>query len=609
MNDLKLACRQLAKNPGFTTVALLTLALGIGANTAIFSVVNGLLLKPLAYHEPEHIVTILLEGRHPVSAADFLDWRAQSRSFAAMSEAEFWDGTLTGGDRPETVSALRLGEGMFQLLGVQPLLGRTFQADDFQAGKDHVLVLSHRLWQRRFGADPKVVGQAIALNGESYLIVGVMPPRFQFAPFWATTAELWAPLDLTARATQRDGHSLRVFARLKPGVERSQAQAEMDAIWGRLAAAYPDTNAGRTVRVDPLLEKVVGEVRPALLMLGGAVVFVLLIACANVANLLLVRGASRQREMAIRAALGASRWRTIRQMLAESLLLSVSGAALGLLLSVWGVGVLKQVLAVQTGGGRFRMPRVTDITVDSTALLFTLGVALLAGLIFGLAPALQAAAPDLQRALKTSGRGSTEGGRGRRLRSLLVVAEIALAMITLIGAGLMLHSFARLQAVESGFDSNRALSFIVSLHGESELVGPKREAFYQQLLLKLRALPGVISASAVNHLPLTGDLWDRGLTIEGRPPAKPGEGIGAVYRVCRPGYFQTMGIALARGRDFTEQDRAGLAGRGGDQRTTRPQPMARRRPRRKANHFRRHGHQAEVVHHCGRGQKRQAGVV
>ncbi len=560
MSDFKFAIRQMFMHPGFTAVAVLTLALGIGANTAIFSVVNGVLLKPLAYLEPEHMVTLLHEGRYPVSPADFLDWRAQSRSFTGMSAAEFWDGTLTGGDRPETVLALRLGDGMFQLLGVQPLVGRVLQADDFQPGKDHVLVLSHRLWQCRFGANPDVVGQSIPLNGESYQIVGVMPPRFQFAPFWATSAELWAPLDLTPRSTQRDGNSLRVFGRLKPGVVRSQAQAEMDAICRRLAQTYPDTNTGRTVRVDTLLEKVVGEVRPALLMLVGAVIFVLIIACANVANLLLVRGASRQKEMAIRAAMGASRWQTIRQLLTESVLLSALGGILGLVLGFWGVAVLKSVLALQAGASRFRMPRVADINVDSTALLFTFGVALLTGLVFGLAPALQAAAPEVQSGLKKSGRGTTEGRAGRRLRSILVVTEIALALIMLVGAGLMLHSFARLQALDSGFESNKALSFIVSLHGETELLGAKREAFYRQLLQKLSALPGVTSASAVNHLPLSGDLWDRGLTIEGRPPDKPGEGIGAVYRVCRPGYFQTMGIATAHGRDFSEQDRSDTPG-------------------------------------------------
>jgi predicted permease len=498
VQDVRFGARQLRKNPGFTSVAVLTLALGIGANTAIFSVVNG--------------------------------------------------------DRPETVPALRIGEGMFQLLGVPPLIGRTFQSDDFQSSKDHVVVLSHRLWQRRFGGNPSVVGQSLALNGESYVVVGVMPPQFQFAPFWATKAEFWAPLDLTARATQRDGRSLRVFARLSPGVTRSHAQAEMDIIWRQLENAYPETNSGRTVQVDALLEKVVGDIRPALLLLAGAVAFVLLIACANVANLLLVRGASRQKEFAVRTALGASHWRTIRQLLTESVTLSTIGGVLGLLLGLWGVGILKQMLAVQAAGSGNAIPRMTNITVDSNALLFTFVVALLTGLIFGLAPALRGAAPDLHGALKTSGRGATEGRGGRRLRSVLVVTEIALALVTLVGGGLMLRSFAELEAVDSGFASNKVLSFTVSLHGQADLIAAKREAFYEQLLQKISALPSVTSASAVNHLPLAGDIWDRGISIEGRPAHKPNEGIDAVYRVCRPGYFQTMGIVLEHGRDFTEQD-------------------------------------------------------
>jgi putative ABC transport system permease protein len=557
LQDIRYGARMLRKNPGFTTVAVLTLALGIGANTAIFSVVNGVLLKPLAYQEPERLVTILLEGHNPVSAADFLDWRAQSQSFIGMAAAEFWDGTLTGGDRPESVPALRIGEGMFQLLGVPPLIGRTFQSDDFQPGKDHVLVLSHRLWQRRFGGNPNVVGQSLALNGETYLVAGVMPPQFQFAPFWATKAEFWAPLDLAARATQRDGHSLRVFARLKPGVTRAHAQAEMETIWRRLEKAYPDSDSGRTVQVDPLLEKVVGDIRPALLMLAGAVAFVLLIACANVANLLLVRGASRQKELAVRTALGASRGRTIRQLLTESVMLSTLGGVFGLLLGFWGVGMLKQMLAVQASGSGNAMPRMSNITVDTNALLFTFAVALVTGLVFGLAPALRGAATELHGTLKTSGRGATEGRGGRTLRNVLVVSEIALALVTLVGAGLMLRSFAQLEAVDSGLAPDKVLSFTVSLHGQADLIGAKREAFYQQLLQRISALPGVASASAVNHLPLAGDVWDRGLLIEGKPKPNPqtNPGIDAVYRVCRPGYFQTTGIVMEHGRDFTEQDR------------------------------------------------------
>ncbi len=560
MNDLKFAFRQLLKNPGFTAVAVLTLALGIGANTAIFSVVNGVLLKPLAYQEPERLVTILYNGRSPVAPADFLDWRAQGKSFETMAAAEAWGGTLTGDDRPEAVFGIRFGEEMFKVLGVQPLVGRTFQADDFKPGNDRVLVLGYPLWQRRFGGDPNIVGRSITLSGESYTIIGVMPPQFRFTPFWATKAELAAPLDLSTRAMQRGGNSLRIFARLKAGVTLAQAQAEMNAICKRLEQAFPATNTGRTVQVDPLLEKVVGNIRPALRVLIGAVIFVLLIACANVANLLLVRAAARQKEMAIRAALGASRWRTIRQLLTESVVLSAVAGALGLLLGYLSVEWIKELLAGDSSSFRVRMPRVAEITMDSTTFLFTLSVALGTGLVFGLAPALQAARSDQQATLKEGGRGATAGRTRHRLRGALVVAEIALAVITLIGAGLMLRSFTRLAAVDPGFNARHVLSMVVSLHGQPELVGEKREAFYRQLFDKIGALPGVTSASAINHLPLAGDSWNRGLSVEGRPNPKPGEGIAPVYRVCRPEYFRTMGISFVRGRDFTEQDKSDSPG-------------------------------------------------
>ena len=558
--DIRYGARQLRKNPGFTAVAVLTLALGIGANTAIFSVINGVLLKPLAYQEPERLVTILHNGRSPVAPADFLDWRAQGQSFETMAAAEAWGGTLTGDDRSEAVFGIRFGEGMFDLLGVQPLVGRTFQADDFKPGNHRVLVLGYPLWKRRFGGDPNIVGRSITLSGESHTIIGVMPPQFRFTPFWATKAELAAPLDFSTRALQRGGNSLRIFARLKAGVALTQAQAEMNAICKRLELAFPATNTGRTVQVDPLLEKVVGNIRPALRVLVGAVIFVLLIACANVANLVLVRAAARQKEMAIRAALGASRWRTLRQLLTESVVLAAVAGALGLLLGYLSVEWIKELLAGDSSSFRVRMPRVAEITMDSTTFLFTLGVALMTGLVFGLAPALQTARSDQQEALKEGGRGATAGRTSHRLRGALVVAEIALAVITLIGAGLMLRSFTRLAAVDPGFNARHVLSMVVSLHGQPELVGEKREAFYRQLFDKIDALPGVTSASAINHLPLAGDSWNRGLSIEGRPIPKPGEGIAPVYRVCHPGYFQTLGISIVRGRDFTELDKSDSPG-------------------------------------------------
>ncbi len=550
--DLRYSARLLLKDPGFTLIAVLTLGLGVGANTAIFSVVNGVLLRPLPYHEPEHIVTLLNDGRFPVSPANFLDFRANSQSFAQMAAAEAWGGALTGADRPEAISGLRMGEGLFSMLGEQPLLGRTLQSEDYQPGKDHVLVLSHKLWQRAFGGDPNVIGRQISLSGESYAVVGVMPARFQFPPFWSTRAEMWAPLDLRPRATTRRGSSLRVFARLKPGVTPQQAQAEVDAMNKRLALAYPEANTGLNIRVDPLNEKVVGNIRLALLVLSGAVGFVLLIACANVACLTLARSAARQREAAVRVALGASRWRVVRQLLTESLLLSLGGAAVGILLAVWGVEWLTTLLAGNSSGFSVRLPRLNEIRIDAAALGFTLAVSLATSLLFGLAPAVAASKPDLNKTLKESGRG-TSGGR-RRLRETLVVAELALALVMLIGAGLLMNSFLKLQSVDPGFNPRNVLTMTVSLAGASQYVGPAREAFYRQLTDRLTGLPGIESASAINHLPLAGDTWGTPLTIEGRPLPPPGQEVGATFRVSRPGYFRTMGIPMRAGRDFNERD-------------------------------------------------------
>ncbi len=552
IQDLRYGARMLLKNPGFTLIAVLTLALGIGANTAIFSVVNGVLLRPLAYHEPEQIVTLLHEGRSPVSPANFLDFRSSSQSFAQMAAAEVWGGTLAGADRPEVISGLRMGDGLFEMLGVRPLLGRALQAEDFQPGKDRVLVLSHKLWQRAFGGNQSIIGRQLKLSGESYTVVGVMPAQFQFPPFWATRAEMWRPLELSARATNRRGSSLRVFARLKPGVTLQQAQSEVDVMNKRLALAYPDANTGLNIRVDPLNEKVVGNVRLALLVLSGAVAFVLLIACANVACLLLARAAARQKEAAVRVALGASRWRIIRQLLTESLLLSLGGAAIGILLAVWGVEWLTTLLAGNTSSFSVRLPRLSEIKIDAAALAFTFTVSLVTSVLFGLAPALAASKPDVHQALKESGRG-TSGGR-RRLRETLVVAELALALVMLIGAGLLINSFLKLQAVDAGFNPRNLLTMTVSLAGAPQYVGPTREVFYRQLEDRLRALPGVESASAINHLPLAGDTWGNPLAIEGRPLPPPGEEIRVTFRASRPDYFRTMGIPLRAGRDFTELD-------------------------------------------------------
>lgn len=559
LKEIRYAIRSLLKQPGFTVVAIITLTLGIGANSAIFSVVNGVLLKPLQYDNPDGIVTILQHGQGPVAPADFLDWKSQSKSFATMAAAQAWSGTLTGSDRPESILGIRYTEGMFEVLGVKPLWGRTFQADDFKPGNDHVLVLDHNLWQRRFGGDPKIIGQAVNFNGLQYTVIGVMPPEFHFTPFWATKSELAAPLDLSSQTTQRDGNSLRVFARMKPGTSLGQAQTEMNTICERLAQAYPETNTGRTVQVDPLIEKVVGNIRQALLVLTFSVLFVLLIACVNVANLQLVRSAARQKEMALRVALGASRWRVIRQLLTESALLTATSAIAGVLLGFWSLLWIKGLLAGDSSSFRVRMPRISEISIDSSTLLFTLTVAVITGLIFGIVPAFQAFRLDPQT-LKDSGRGSSGSKRSQKLRHVLVVSEVALAVITMVGAGLMLRSFMRLSAIDPGFNPQNVLSMVVSLRGQADMVGDKREAFYRELLSELKVLPGVTSVSAINHLPLAGDIWNRSVLVEGRPLPKPEEDTSAVWRVCSPDYFKTMGIKLVTGRDFNDQDRNDSSG-------------------------------------------------
>lgn len=557
LQDIRYGIRMLLKHPGFSLIAVFTLALGIGANTAIFSVVNGVLLRPLAYHEPERIVTLLHEGQRPVSPANFLDFQANGRSFEQMAAAEAWGGALTDIDRPEQISGLRMGEGLFDMLGVPSMLGRTLRPEDYAPGKDRVLVLSHKLWQRVFGGDAGVVGRQVRLSGESYTVVGIMPPQFQFPPFWSTRAEMWTPLDLKSRGTNRRLNSLRAFARLKPGVPLAQAQTEMETISRQLAAAYPEANAELNIRVDPLNEKVVGNVRPALLILSVTVGIVLLIACANVACLLLARAAARQREIAVRGAMGASRGRILRQMLTESLLLALSGAAGGLLLAVWGVNWLTALLAGNSTGFSVKLPRLGEIQLDPAALVFTISVSLLCALIFGLAPALLASRPDLNQLLKEGGRG-TVTGRGR-LREMLVVAELALSLVLLIGAGLLMNSFLKLQAVDPGFDQRNLLTATISLAGASQYVGPARETFYRQLIAQIKSVPGVESASAINHLPLAGDTWGTAIVIEGRPMPPAGQDVEATYRVSRPDYFRTMGIPLRAGRDFTDHDAPGVA--------------------------------------------------
>lgn len=547
LNDLRYALRMIFKHRVFTCVAVLALGLGIGANTAIFSVINAVVLRPLPYRNPEQLVTVLHDKAKPVAPANYFDLAAQNTSFASIAAAQWWEPNLTGREQPEHLRGLQLTAQMFQVLGVEPVLGRTFSAEEDQPGRERVVVLSHRLWQRRFGGDAGVVGQQVTFDGESYTIIGVMPAEFQFAPFWATNAELWAPLNLAARANDRGGQSLRVFARLKPDVTRAMAQAEVATIFRRLEQEHPQANKGLALAVEPLHEQVVGKTRPALLILFGAVSFVLLIACANVANLMMARATSRQKEIALRTALGASSTRIARQLLTESVLIALIGGAFGLLLSIAG---MKALLAL----GPESLPRLQTIKLDLPTLGVTFGLSVITGLLFGLAPVLQTRKWNWYESLKDSTRGSSAGRSRVNARRLLVISEVALALMLLVGGGLMVRSFARLRAVDPGFTPDHLLTMNVSLAGSAHSTPPKRVAFFNELLQRVDSLPGVQSASAINHLPLAGDVWIVPFFIEGRPAPAPGEKQGAVYRIIRPDYFRTMGATLLKGRDFNVHD-------------------------------------------------------
>jgi predicted permease len=548
--DLRFGIRSLLKTPAFTIAATLALALGIGATTAILSVVNGVLLRPLPYADSDRLVVLLHSGRNPVSPANYLDWRAQTRSFTEVAAAEYWSVNLAGTDEPERVTGLRLTAGMLPMLGIRPLLGRVFTAQEEVAGNDRVAVLSYGLWQRRFDGDRGVVGRRVLFDGDPFVIIGVMPPRFQFAPFWATHAELWAPLALGARATSRSGNSLRVFARLRPGVTFEQARVDFTTVTARLEREYPGTN--RNVKLESLKHVVVGDIETPLFVLLGAVAFVLLIACANVAHMLLARSASRQKEVAIRTALGATRVRLISQMLIESALLALGGGIAGLLLAVWGVRAL-------IGASPAIIPRVADVTIDARVLLLTLGITGATAMFFGLLPALRSARVDLAETFRDGDRGSTEGRGKHRLRSALVASEFALALVLLTGAGLMIRSVVALQRIDPGLDPHNVLTMIVSTSGTKEADPRLRQAFFADALDRVRATPGVESASYINHLPIAGDSWGFSFRIEGRPKPAPGDSPSAIYRVVFPGYFRAMRIPLLRGRDIVNSDRIDAA--------------------------------------------------
>jgi putative ABC transport system permease protein len=560
IQDLRYGLRMLARSPGFTATAALTLALGIGANTAIFSVVNAVLLRPLPFPQSERIMRVVsvrtrdIAADDNVSYPDFLDWRAQNHVFEEMAVFRTDSTTLTGQGEPANLTDAVVSADLFSLLGVKPELGRAFLPEDDKPGAalgGDAVILGHRLWERRFGADRDIVGRTIRLDNRPFTVVGVMPAGFQF-PIQGAPIDLWKTIAVDLEASpgeksmgsQRGAHYLDAIARLKPNVARAQAQAEMSAIVSSLNKQFPE-NAPRAARIVPEIDRLVDDVRPALLVLLAAVGCVLLIACANVANLLLARATTRQREMAIRGALGAARARVIRQLFTESTLLALLGGALGALLALWGADSLVRLIPQD-------VPRLAEIGLDRRVLLFTTALSLLTGLLFGLAPAVEASKSDLTESLKEGGRGSSEGRHRNRLRSLLVVTEVAVALVLLVGAGLLIQSFRRLQRVDPGFNPHDVLTFKLSLP-DTQYSAARQLDFLQQLIARLDRLPGVRSSSAVLPLPLSTDEIDTLFGIEGRPVAEA-DRPRTSYSWVEPEYFRTMGIPLRAGRDFTALD-------------------------------------------------------
>jgi putative ABC transport system permease protein len=565
IQDLRLAVRLSLKSPAFTAITLLALALGVGANTVIFSAFDAVMLRPLPYNDPDRIVTVwdsfpkLGVAKIGVAYANFADLKARTRAFdpLALYTAGSTTGfNLTGLGGPERVQGARATADFFRALGVAPLHGRVLNREDEEVGRNHVAVLGYDLWRRDFGGDARVIGQHVRLNDEDYTVVGVMPPGFSFpsgaempaGQQFASATELWTPLTVPktpAALGDRQVRGYRAVARLKPGVTVEQAQADTRAIIEQLVAEHPQENEGLDASVTTMRENQVGELRPAMLALLGAVGFVLLIACANIASLLLSRAAARRKEFAVRAALGASRGRILRQLLTESLLLAAVGGLLGLLLSAVALRLLVALAPAN-------IPRLAEASIDLRVLAFTLAVSALTGLLFGLAPALHASRTDLFEAVKEGGRGTSGAGQ-RRLRGLLVGAEVVLVFVLLIAAGLMLKSFRRLSEVAPGFDPSHVLTARVTLPALSYPT-PKKLLFYRQLVAGLSQKPGVEAAALVRDLPLSGTDPRYGVTVEGRPREAQGDGYTVRDRIVSAGYFRAMGIPFKRGRDFDEHD-------------------------------------------------------
>ncbi len=558
--DVKYGMRLLVKNPGFTAVVIMTLALGIGINTAIFSVVNAVLLKPLGYKEPDRVVALwetrIDRGgdRSRVTPANYLDWQRQGTLFENIATFGASGMNLTGSGEPEMLLGARVSTNYFATLGLSPILGRAFSAEEGQPGRNSVIILGHGLWVRRFGADPDIIGKAITLDGTSYTVVGVMPAGIY--PTWPMTStqiifqpshqDYLIPFTLNEqRAANRNSHVLGVIGRLKQGVTIKDAQSEMDVIAARLEQQYPeDRNEG--ILVSPLVDEVVGSVRPALLILLGTVGLVLLIACANIASLLLARMTGRQKEVAIRAALGASRLRLVRQFFVEGLLLALVGGAAGIWLALFGIDLLLKIIPQE-------IPRLDQVRVDSNVLGFTLLISLLSSLVFGLMPALQTSRPDLVETLKEGGRSLQPGTSRQMFRRLLVVAQVSLAVILVTAAGLLIRSFWQLNRVNPGFNAQGVLLFDLTLPQSKYADWYQIRDFYAEFLERVNRIPGVESTAVAYDHPLKS-TWIDSFSIEGRPEPEPGEHPSGRFRPVSAGYFRTVGMELERGRLFTEQD-------------------------------------------------------
>jgi putative ABC transport system permease protein len=561
--DLRFAARTLGKNRGFTSVIVITLALGIGANTAIFSVVDAVLLRPLPYKDSARLVQLIGHDQNRgvdfdwVSFPNFWDWATQNKSLKEVAAYKFHALNLTNVSQAEMLFGLKVSANLLPTLGSKPMLGRNFHPDEDQPGRDHEVILSYDIWKQLFGADPLLIGKTLTLSDELYTVIGVMPASFNFPPSVPITAALpsrktgfLVPLGIALNPEQRDWNMLGVIGRLRPGVTLEQARADLDRVARGLELQYPVQNRGMTVRVELLLTQVVGEIRPALWIFLAAISLVLFVVCANVANLLLARSTIREREMAVRSSLGASRSRLIRQLLTESLLLAVAGGAFGAVLANGGT-LLLTVLSPDN------VPRIRDVAIDSRVLTYTFVVSIATGIIFGLAPALSGGRIDLAEHLKGQGTRSTSNAKHSLLRSTLVVSEMALALVLLIAAGLMIKSFVRMQRVDPGFQTDNVLT-VWTILSETKYAPQQRAAFYEEVWGRLQSLPGVSGVGAIDNLPLSGIHGGGPFTIEGHPTESDADAPTAYRCVISANYFRTMGIPVLQGREFTEHDRQGI---------------------------------------------------